>query len=167
MLVTGYTFLSQGWWSLIRPSSSHLTTASCSFVCSTVPNCPVGIPKLPKPSTRSPGLSSESEGEGSARRGFLARSESGAAPLRDRRRLGRLAQFGYRFIAMSHFRLFFRRTSTKCPSQQLFVSSIDYSVGFEEWLGWSKLHRSDNNLAALIDSIAGRNARTLGLRRRS
>jgi hypothetical protein len=27
-LVAGYTFLSDGWWSLTRPSSSHLMTAS-------------------------------------------------------------------------------------------------------------------------------------------
>jgi hypothetical protein len=45
----GYTFLSEGWWSLLRPSSSHLTIASSSFACSTVPNSPVGFPKLPKP----------------------------------------------------------------------------------------------------------------------
>src|ERR1700728_295292 len=76
----GYTFLSDGWWSLMRPSSSHLTTASSSLACSTVPNSPVGLPKLPKPSTRSPGFSSWPDADGSESVGFLARSESGVAP---------------------------------------------------------------------------------------
>jgi hypothetical protein len=31
-----HTFLSHGWWSPIRPSSSHLTITSSSFACSTV-----------------------------------------------------------------------------------------------------------------------------------
>src|ERR1035441_4845769 len=51
-------FLRDGWWILIRPSSSHLTTASSSLARSTVPNSPFGFPKLPRPSTRSPGGSS-------------------------------------------------------------------------------------------------------------
>jgi hypothetical protein len=54
------TFLSHGWWSLVRPSSSHSTTASSSFVRATVPNSSVGFPKFSKPSTRFPGLSFES-----------------------------------------------------------------------------------------------------------
>src|ERR1700730_10448180 len=92
--VAGYTFLSHGWWSLIRPSSSHLTTASSSLVCSTVPNSPVGFPKLPKPSTRSPGVSSWSVAEGSASGGLLARSESGVAPRCDRGGWGALRSLG-------------------------------------------------------------------------
>src|ERR1700693_2750678 len=76
----GYTFLSDGWWSLILPSSSHLTIASASFACSTIPNSPVGLPKLPKPSTRSPGFSSCLVAEGWESGGLLARSESGVAP---------------------------------------------------------------------------------------
>jgi hypothetical protein len=79
-LVAGYTFLSDGWWSLVHPSSFHLTTASSSLVRSTVPISPVGFPKLLKPSTRSPGLSFSSAAGGSASGGFLARSASGVAP---------------------------------------------------------------------------------------
>src|ERR1700690_22420 len=78
-LVASYTFLSDGWWSLLRPSSSHLTIASSSLACSTVPNSPVGFPKSPKPSTRSPGVNSWPLAEGSERGGLLARSESGIA----------------------------------------------------------------------------------------
>jgi hypothetical protein len=57
---------------------SSLTTASSSLARSTVPNSPVGFPKLPKPSTRSPGIGPWSVAEGSASTGFLARSESEA-----------------------------------------------------------------------------------------
>src|ERR1700675_4522881 len=78
------TFLSDGWWILMRPSSSHLTTASSSLARSTVPNSPVGFPKLPKPSTRSPGVNSTPVAEGSESGGLLARSESGIAPACDR-----------------------------------------------------------------------------------
>src|SRR5579872_1823618 len=78
------TFLSDGWWSLVRPSSSYLTTASSSLVRSTVPISPVGFPKLPKASTRSPGLSSSLLADGSASGGFLARSTSGVAPWYDK-----------------------------------------------------------------------------------
>jgi hypothetical protein len=94
-LVAGYTFLSDGWCSLIRPSSSDLTTASSSLACSTVPNSPVGFPKLRKPSTRSPEFSSWSVAEGSASGGFLARSESGVAPGYGRGGWGSFVQFGY------------------------------------------------------------------------
>src|ERR1019366_5349344 len=76
----------------MRPSSSHLTTASSSLACSTVPNSPVGFPKLPNPSTRSPGLSSWSVAGGSASGGFLARSESGVAPGCDRGGWGDLSE---------------------------------------------------------------------------
>src|ERR1700677_3453788 len=78
------TFLSDGWWSLTRPSSSHLTTASSSLARSTVPNSPFGFPKLPKPSTRSPGVNSWPVTEASESGGLLARSESGIAPACDR-----------------------------------------------------------------------------------
>src|SRR5580693_205712 len=98
--VGGYTFLSHGWCSLIRPSSSHLTIASSSFACSTVPNSPVGFPKLPKPSTRSPGFSSWSVGEGSTSGGFLARSASGVAPGYDRGGWGALCSLGIRLLVI-------------------------------------------------------------------
>jgi hypothetical protein len=88
------TFLSQGWRSLIRPASSHFTSASSSLVCSTVPNSPVDFPKLAKPSTRSPGFSSESEAEGWTSGGLLARSESAGAPACDRGGCGALRSFG-------------------------------------------------------------------------
>src|ERR1700684_3657135 len=83
-LLQGYVFLRVGWWRLVRPSSSHLTTASSSLARSTVPNSPFGFPKLPKPSTRSPGLNSGPVAEASESGGLLARSESGIAPECDR-----------------------------------------------------------------------------------
>jgi hypothetical protein len=86
--------LSDGWGSLVRLSLSHLTTASSSLACSTVPNSPVGFPKSPKPSTRSPGFSSWSVAEGSESGGLLARSESGVAPGRDRGGCGALCSLG-------------------------------------------------------------------------
>jgi hypothetical protein len=42
------------------------------------------LPELPKPSTRSPGLSSSSVAEGSESGGFLARSDSCVAPGYDK-----------------------------------------------------------------------------------
>jgi hypothetical protein len=59
-------FFSQGWRSLVPPSSSHSTSASSSLLGSTVPKSPVGFPKSAKPSARSPGLSSAS-GAGTGR----------------------------------------------------------------------------------------------------
>jgi hypothetical protein len=88
------TFLSQGWRSRIRLSSSHFTSASSSFVCSTVPNSPVGFPKLAKPSTRSPGFSSDSGAEGWTSGGLSARSASAGAPTCDRGGCGALRSFG-------------------------------------------------------------------------
>jgi hypothetical protein len=63
-----------------------------SLNCSTVPISPVGFPKLPKPSTRPPGLSSWPVAEGSESGGLLARSESGIAPARERGGWGVLVQ---------------------------------------------------------------------------
>src|ERR1700681_4262831 len=84
----------------MRPSSSHLTIASSSLACSTMPNSPVGFPKLPKPSTRSPGFSSWSVAEGSESDGFLARSESAVAPGYDRGGWGVLGILGIGFFVM-------------------------------------------------------------------
>jgi hypothetical protein len=42
-------FFSQGWRSLVPPSSSHSTSASSSLLGSTVPKSPVGFPKSAKP----------------------------------------------------------------------------------------------------------------------
>jgi len=78
----------------MRPSPSHLTTASSSLVRSTVPNSPFGFPKLPKPSTRSPGLSPWQLAEGSESGGLLARSESGIDPACDRGGWGALRSLG-------------------------------------------------------------------------
>src|ERR1700683_3104394 len=86
--------MSDGWASLLRPSSSHLTTASSSLARSTVPNSPVGFPKLPGPSRRSPGFSSPSVAEGSESGGLLARSESGIAPACDSGGWGALGSLG-------------------------------------------------------------------------
>src|ERR1019366_4908524 len=79
-LLLATIFLSHGWRSLIRPSSSHLTTPSFSLACSPVPNSPVGFPELPVPWELFPGLSSWPVAAGWASGGFLARLESGVAP---------------------------------------------------------------------------------------
>src|ERR1700684_4382467 len=98
-LLQGYVFLRVGWWRLVRPSSSHLTTASSSLARSTVPISPVGFPKFPKPSTRSPGSSSWLVARVSPSGGFLARSESGIAPGCDRGGWGALRSLGISFLA--------------------------------------------------------------------
>ena len=129
-LVAGYTFLSDGRWSLTRPSSSHLTSASSSFVCSTEPNSPVGCPKWPTPSTRSPGFSS-SVARRSPSGGFLARSESGVAPGYDRGAWGALRSLGIDLVVggvIFHFHCFF----PKRPQQRLHCDVFilnRYSVG--------------------------------------
>ena len=118
-------FLRDGWWILIRPSSSHLTTASSSLARSTVPNSPFGFPKLPRPSTRSPGVSSWSVADGSESGGLLARSESGIAPACDRGGWGALRSLGCRLIcAMSHSVSFSTRPEDRA-SPRLFIGSID------------------------------------------
>src|SRR5664279_6075700 len=78
----------------MRPSPSHLTTASSSLARSTIPNSPVGTPKLHKPSTRSRGVNAGPVAEGSARGGVLERSESGVAPRCDRGGWGVLRSVG-------------------------------------------------------------------------
>ncbi len=104
---TALTFLSHGWCIRIRPSLSHLTTASSSFVRSTVPNSPVGLPKFPRPSTRSPGFRGSPVAEGSASGGLLARSESGTAPRCDSGGWGALRSFRTgRFVASVIFDCF-------------------------------------------------------------
>jgi hypothetical protein len=121
------TFLSQGWRSLIRPSSSHFTSASSSFVCSTVPNSPVGFPKLAKPSTRSPGFSSESGAEGWTSGGLLARSASAGAPACDRGGCGALRSFGVSLL----IRLIFHYPSGLF---RLFIRSLTRAYAWKAWL---------------------------------
>src|ERR1700733_752889 len=115
------TFLSQGWRSRIRPSSSHFTSASSSFVCSTVPNSPVGFPKLAKPSTRSPGVSSESAAGGWTSGGLLARSASAGAPTCDKGGCGALRSFGVSLLIRLIFPrwLCFARSSSLCVKHAL------------------------------------------------
>jgi hypothetical protein len=98
------TFLSQGRPNLIRPSSSHLTSASSSFVLTTVPNPPVGFPKSPRPMTRSPGFNSGSGAGGWSSRGSLAWSESGIPPRRDSGGCGALRSFGVSLLIRFMFR---------------------------------------------------------------
>ena len=130
--VAVYTFLSHGWRSLIRPSSSHLTTASSSLACSTVPNCPSGFPKLPKPSTRSPGFSSWSVAEGSARRGFLARSESGVAPGYDSGGWGASCSLGIGLLVIwVTFHRFFPTGQSSAPFATPVYFFDKYSIGLE------------------------------------
>jgi hypothetical protein len=91
----------------MRPSSSHLTTASSSLARSTVPNSPVGFPKLPKPSTRSPGINSWPVAEGSESGGLLARSLSGIAPACDRGGWGALRSLGIGLLVLRLISCFF------------------------------------------------------------
>ena len=134
--------MSDGWWSLIRPLSSHLTTASSSLACSTVPNSPVGFPKSPKPSTRSPGFSSWSVAGGSASGGLWARSESAVAPGYDRGGCGALCSLGIGLLVRSViFHCFLPRGQRSALTLRLFDR---HSIGLERWFGCSNLHSSDN-----------------------
>ena len=127
-----YTFLSHGWWSLTRPSSSHLTTASSSFACSTVPNSPFGFPKLPKPSTRSPGFSSWSVAEGSASGGLLARSESAVAPGYDRGGWEALRSLGIGLLVIGVIiRLFLSKRPEEAPFAETVQFLADSRIGLE------------------------------------
>jgi hypothetical protein len=87
-----------------RLAQSHTTVVIplykrvVSLVCSTVPNSPVGFPKLAKPSTRSPGFSSESGAVDWTSGGLLARSESAVAPACDRGCCGALCSFDIRLL---------------------------------------------------------------------
>jgi len=118
------TFFSQGWCSLIRRSSSHFTSASSSLVCSTVPNSPVGFPKSAKPSTRSPGFSSESGAEGWTSGGLLARSESAGAPACERGGCGALRSLGVSLLI---------RLILHCPRS--LPSPVHLLVKYEDRLG--------------------------------
>jgi hypothetical protein len=86
-------------------SSSHLTSASSSFVLTTVPNPPVGFPKSPRPMTRSPGFSSESGAGGWSSGGRLARSASAVAPAYDRGGCGDLRSFRVSLLITAHLPL--------------------------------------------------------------
>ena len=108
------TFFSQDCPTLTRPSSSHLTTASSSFVRSTVPISPVGFPKLPKPSTRSPGFSSSSVAGGVTSGGRLARSESGVAPELERGDCGALARGRVERLEIGNITLYFPSEGEVC-----------------------------------------------------
>src|SRR5579872_5294383 len=99
-----------------RPSSSHLTRASSSLTCRTVPNSPVGIPKSPKPSTRSPGLKSRPGLEGSTSGGFLARSESGGAPRCDNGGWGALRSLGVGLLLLRYISTHFFPRAKGRPS---------------------------------------------------
>ena len=154
------TFLSQGWRSLIRPSPSHFTSASSSFVCSTVPNSPVGFPKLPKPSTRSPGFSSESGAEGWTSGGLLARSESAGAPACERGGCGALRSLGVSLLIglILHY-------------PRGLPSPVHLLVKYEDRLG---THGSaDQNCSVLTTNLAdltdcrGKQCGSFGFRRRS
>jgi hypothetical protein len=91
----------------MRPSSPHLTTASSSLARSTVPNSPIGFPKLPKPSTRSPGVNFSPVAEGSESGGLLARSESGIAPACDKGGWGELRSLGTGLLVLWLISVFF------------------------------------------------------------
>ena len=117
VLIAEWTFFNDGWWSLVRPSSSHLTTASSSFVRSTVPISPVGLPKFPKPSTRSPGFISWSVERGAPSGGRLARSESAVAPGCGKGGWGGLRSLGVDLLLM---RAIFVASGRKRPAGDLF-----------------------------------------------
>src|SRR5216684_3228717 len=119
----------------MRPSRSHLTTASCSLVRSTVPNSPFGFPKLPKPSTRSPGLSSWPVAEGSESGGLLARSESGIAPACDRGGWGALRSLGIGLWVARVIVFLFPTRPEDYALPQLFIGPIDTALAWKQWLG--------------------------------
>ena len=91
------TFLSHGWWSPIRPSSSQLTITSSSFAGSTVLYPPVGFPKCPNPRRD---LRDAVPGRSQRARQAVASGRGLSPPLRPdmTRAAGELVQFGERFI---------------------------------------------------------------------
>jgi hypothetical protein len=109
-------------------------SASFRNRCSPSPECPVGFPKLPKPSTRSPGFSSWSVAEGSASGGLLARSESGAEPGYDRGGWGALRSLG--------IGLFLIRVIFHCSFQEAREAPFDRLFSFYDaglWIGVDKM----------------------------
>ena len=73
-----------------------------------VPNSPVGFPKVPKPSTRSPGVNSWPVAEGSGSSGLWARSESGIAPACDRGGWGALRSLSIGLLVLWLIQVSFR-----------------------------------------------------------
>ena len=125
--------------------------ASSSLACSTVPNSPFVFPKLPKLSTRSPGLSSGLVAEASESGGLLARSESGIAPACDSGGWGALGSLRYR-LAMNHS-VFFPRVQS--IALRLFISSIDCRIALARMVLPSLPGQGPNNSTALIEFQAG------------
>jgi hypothetical protein len=82
---------------------------------STVPNSPVGFPKLPKSSTRSPGVSSWSVAEDSESGGLLARPESGVAPGRDCCGCGALRSLGIGLLIIRSYSIVSFQESRAAP----------------------------------------------------
>src|ERR1700730_2505312 len=90
--------------------NSHATVViPLSLARSTVPNSPVGFPKLPKPSTRSPGVNSSPVAAGSESRGLLARSESGTASACDKGGWGELRSLGTGLLVLWFIKRFLFR----------------------------------------------------------
>ena len=138
----------------MRPSSSHLTRASSSLTCRTVPNSPVGIPKSPRPSTRSPGLKSRPGPEGSTSGGFFARSESGGAPRCNNGGWGALRSLGVGLLLL-------RGVSTHFFLRAQICSSLDSSATrLQNGRGESGL--ADPNCSVLIIDTDGRRLRDVG-----
>src|SRR5206468_2900537 len=134
--------------------------------CSTVPNSPVGFPKSPNPSTRSPGFSSWSVAAGSESGGFLARSESGVAPRCDRGGCGALCSLGtgLSVIWIINAILLSRRPDQfPLTSEVQHGNYIDRSFGgvFARWRGLgipslAQLARSqDERVTTLLEPICG------------
>jgi len=130
----------------VRPSSSHLTTASSSLARSTVPNSPVGFPKLPKPSTRSPGVNSSPVAEGSESGGLLARSESGTAPAYDKGGWGELRSWGTGLLVLWLMNVSFWEARSAHFAATRYPHN-GYSIDRERMLGRSKLLSSAISLA--------------------
>jgi hypothetical protein len=117
-----------------RPGTSHRNPLMepAALVCSTVPNSPVGVPKLPKPWTRSPGVYSRPVAEGSESGGLLARSESAIAPACDSGGLGALLSLGIDLVVREvifHFDCFFPRGHSSALHCDVHFPDYRYSTG--------------------------------------
>jgi hypothetical protein len=108
-----------------------------------VPNSPVGVPKLPRCSTRSPGFSPDSGGNGWTSEGFLARSESWVAPGCDSGGCGAVRSLGIVWVLFIGFH---ERTHGS-------AASSTYSIGLESGLRWSELLSPDTGKLAELDGL--------------
>jgi hypothetical protein len=97
-------------------------------------------------------------------RGFLARSESGAAPRCDRGGCGALRSLGIAFLVIwVTFHCFFPRGRNGALPATVHLLDTP-NIAWKEWFGWSKLHKSAKliRLNAVAQVVVGVDANSTG-----